>query len=124
LSKELLLLADVLAREKNVDKEIVLGALELALASAAKKRFSEDVDIRASVDRVSGEFTFFRRWIVVNDRDIEMPEREYKLHEAQEIKPDSVVGEYIEEPIEGFEVGRIGAQAAKQVILRRVSSAE
>jgi len=124
LSKELLLLADVLAREKNVEKEIVLGALELALASAAKKRFNEDVDIRASVDRVSGEFTFFRRWIVVNDRDIELPEREYKLHEAVEIKPDSVVGDYIEEPIEGFEIGRIGAQAAKQVILQKIRDAE
>lgn len=124
MSKELLLLADVLAREKNVDKEIVLGALELALASAAKKRFSEDVDIRASVDRLSGEFTFFRRWIVVNDRDIELPEREYKLHEAVEIKPDSVVGDYIEEPIEGFEIGRIGAQAAKQVILQKIRDAE
>lgn len=124
MSKELLLLADVLAREKNVEKEIVLGALELALASAAKKRFNEDVDIRASVDRVSGEFTFFRRWIVVNDRDIELPEREYKLHEAVEIKPDSVVGDYIEEPIEGFEIGRIGAQAAKQVILQKIRDAE
>jgi len=124
LSKELLLLADVLAREKNVDKEIVLGALELALASAAKKRFSEDVDIRASVDRVTGEFTFFRRWIVVNDRDIEVPAREYKLHEAVEIKPDSKVGDYIEEPIEGFEIGRIGAQAAKQVILQKIRDAE
>ena len=110
--------------KKNVDKEIVLGALELALASAAKKRFNEDVDIRASVDRVSGEFTFFRRWVVVNDRDIELPEREYKLHEAIEIKPDSVVGEYIEESIEGFEVGRIGAQAAKQVILQKIRDAE
>ncbi len=124
MSKELLLLADVLAREKNVDKEIVLGALELALASAAKKRFSEDVDIRASVDRATGEFTFFRRWIVVNDRDIEVPAKEYKLHEAQEIKPDSKVGDYIEEPIEGFEVGRIGAQAAKQVILQKIRDAE
>lgn len=124
MSKELLLLADVLAREKNVDKEIVLGALELALASAAKKRFSEDVDIRASVDRISGEFTFFRRWIVVNDRDIETPAKEYKLHEAQEIKADSKVGDYIEEPIEGFEVGRIGAQAAKQVILQKIRDAE
>ena len=124
MSKELLLLADVLAREKNVDKEIVLGALELALASAAKKRFSEDVDIRASVDRVTGEFTFFRRWIVVNDRDIEVPAREYKLHEAVEIKPDSKVGDYIEEPIEGFEIGRIGAQAAKQVILQKIRDAE
>ncbi len=124
MSKELLLLADVLAREKNVDKEIVLGALELALASAAKKRFSEDVDIRASVDRDSGEFTFFRRWIVVNDRDIEVPAREYKLHEAEEIKEGSKVGDYIEEPIEGFEIGRIGAQAAKQVILQKIRDAE
>ncbi len=124
MSKELLLLADVLAREKNVDKEIVLGALELALASAAKKRFSEDVDIRASVDRASGEFTFFRRWIVVNDRDIETPAREYKLHEAQELKADSQVGEFVEEPIEGFEIGRIGAQAAKQVILQKIRDAE
>ena len=124
MSKDLLLLADVLAREKNVDKEIVLGALELALASAAKKRFSEDVDIRASVDRDSGEFTFFRRWIVVNDRDIEVPAREYKLHEAEEIKEDSKVGDYIEEPIEGFEIGRIGAQAAKQVILQKIRDAE
>ncbi len=124
MSKELLLLADVLAREKNVEKEIVLGALELALASAAKKRFSEDVDIRASVDRVTGEFSFFRRWVVVNDRDIEVPEREYKLHEAQEINPESQVGEYIEEPIEGFEIGRIGAQAAKQVILQKIRDAE
>ncbi len=124
MSKELLLLADVLAREKNVEKEIVLGALELALASAAKKRFNEDVDIRASVDRVTGEFSFFRRWIVVNDRDIEVPAREYKLHEAQEINPDSQVGEYIEEPIEGFEIGRIGAQAAKQVILQKIRDAE
>ena len=124
MSKELLLLADVLAREKNVDKEIVLGALELALASAAKKRFNDDVDIRASVDRLSGEFTFFRRWIVVNDRDIELPEREYKLHEAVEIKADSVVGDYIGEPIEGFEIGRIGAQAAKQVILQKIRDAE
>ena len=124
MSKELLLLADVLAREKNVDKEIVLGALELALASAAKKRFSEDVDIRASVDRESGEFSFFRRWVVVNDRDIEVPAREYKLHEAQEIKADSQVGDFIEEPIEGFEIGRIGAQAAKQVILQKIRDAE
>lgn len=124
MSKELLLLADVLAREKNVDKEIVLGALELALASAAKKRFSEDIDIRAAVDRATGEFTFFRRWIVVADRDIEVPEREYKLHEAQEISPDYEVGDYVEEPIEGFEVGRIGAQAAKQVILQKIRDAE
>ena len=124
MSRELLLLVDALAREKNVDKNIVIGALELALASATKKRFSEDVDIRASMDPTTGEFSFFRRWQVVNDLDIEVPAREYKLHEAQEINPDAKVGEYIEEPIEGVEMGRIGAQTAKQVILQKIRDAE
>src|SRR5512140_1421523 len=106
MSRELLLLVDALAREKNVDKNIVIGALELALASATKKRFSDDVDIRASMDPTTGEVSFFRRWQVVNDLDIEVPAREYKLHEAQEINPDAKVGEYIEESIEGVEMGR------------------
>jgi N utilization substance protein A len=124
MSRELLLLVDALAREKNVDKNIVIGALELALASATKKRFNEDVDIRTSVDPVTGEFSFFRRWLVVNDPDIEVPAREYKLHEALEINPDIKVGEYIEEPVEGVEMGRIGAQTAKQVILQKIRDAE
>ena len=125
MSREILLLVDALAREKNVDKEIVFGALELALASAAKKRFTEeDVDVRASVDRATGEFSFFRRWQVVNDQEIEVPSRQYKLHEAQEIDPKYQVGEYIEEPLPGLEVGRIGAQTAKQVILQKIRDAE
>jgi N utilization substance protein A len=124
MSREVLLLVDALAREKNVEKEIVFGALELALASATKKRFSEDVDVRAAVDRTTGAFSFFRRWEVVNDRDIETPSRQYKLHEAKEIDPESEVGQFIEEPIEGIEVGRIGAQTAKQVILQKIRDAE
>ena len=124
MSRELLLLVDALAREKNVDKNIVISALELALASATKKRFNEDVDIRASVDPVTGEFSFFRLWQFVNDPDIEVPAREYKLHEALEINPDIKVGEYIEEPVEGVEMGRIGAQTAKQVILQKIRDAE
>ena len=124
MNKEILLLVDVLAREKNVDKEIVFGALELALASASKKKFSEDVEIRAAVDRETGEFTFFRRWLVVPDVEIETPSREYKLHEAVEEKADSKVGDYIEEPLHGFDPGRIGAQTAKQVIVQRIRDAE
>ncbi len=124
MSREILLLVDALGREKNVDKEIVFGALELALASAAKKRFNEDVEVRASVDRATGEFSFFRRWQVVNDQEIEVPSRQYKLHEAQEIDPQYQVGEYIEEPLPGLEVGRIGAQTAKQVILQKIRDAE
>ena len=124
MSRELLLLVDALAREKNVDKNIVIGALELALASATKKRFNEDVDIRASMDPVTGEFSFFRRWQVVNNPDIEVPAREYKLHEALEINPELKVGDFIEEPVEGVEMGRIGAQTAKQVILQKIRDAE
>ena len=67
MSREVLMLAEALAREKNVDREIVFEALELALASATKKRYSEDVDIRVSIDRDSGEYETFRRWLVVPD---------------------------------------------------------
>jgi N utilization substance protein A len=124
MNREILLLVDALAREKNVDKEIVFVALEMALASATKKKFHEDVEIRAEVSRDTGEFLFFRRWEVVPDIEIETPSRQYKLHEAVEEKPDSKVGDFIEQALEGFEVGRIGAQTAKQVILQRIRDAE
>ena len=124
MSREILLLVDALAREKNVDKETVFGALELALASATKKKFQEDVDVRASVDRATGDFSFFRRWQVVPDEEFEVPSRQYMLHEAREEKPDIQLGDYLEEPLSGMEVGRIGAQTAKQVILQKIRDAE
>src|SRR5687768_2171557 len=124
MSREILLLVDALSREKNVDKETVFGALELALASATKKRFSEDVDIRAHVDRTTGDFSFFRRWQVVPEEEFEVPSRQYMLHEAREEKPEMQMGEYLEEPLSGLEVGRIGAQTAKQVILQKIRDAE
>jgi N utilization substance protein A len=124
MSREILLLVDALAREKNVDKETVFGALELALASATKKKFQEDVEVRASVDRATGDFSFFRRWQVVPDEEFEVPSRQYMLHEAREEKPDIQLGEYLEEPLSGMEVGRIGAQTAKQVILQKIRDAE
>src|SRR5215207_6306051 len=101
MSRELLLLVDALAREKNVDKDTVFGALELALASATKKRFQEDVEVRAAVDRATGDFSFFRRWQVVSNDEFEVPSRQYMLHEAQEEKPDIQMGEYLEEPLSG-----------------------
>jgi transcription termination/antitermination protein NusA len=124
MSREILLLVDALSREKNVDKDIVFGALELALASATKKRFQEDIEVRASVDRVTGDFSFFRRWLVVTDDEFEVPSRQYMLHEAQEIKPDAQLGDFIEEPMGDLEIGRIGAQTAKQVILQKIRDAE
>ena len=125
MSREVLLLVDALAREKNVDKDIVYGALEAALASATKKRFEEDVDIRVSIDRDTGEHETFRRWLVVPDEaGLQEADKEILLFEAREQDPAVEVGDYIEEQIESVEFGRIGAQAAKQVILQKIRDAE
>ncbi|MEW9897922.1 transcription termination factor NusA [Chitinivorax sp. PXF-14] len=125
MSREMLLLVDALAREKNVDKDIVFGALELALASATKKRFSEeDVDVRVSIDRNSGSYDSFRRWHVVADADWLSEGREIGLTESRKQKSDAEVGDVLEEPLEPVEFGRIGAQTAKQVILQRIRDAE
>ncbi|MBU1663876.1 MAG: transcription termination factor NusA [Gammaproteobacteria bacterium] len=125
MSREVLMLADVLAREKNVEPEVVFGALEAALAHATKKRYLDDVDIRVEIDRRTGEYQAFRCWEVLPDEaGLEFPDRQYLLFEAQEIKPDIEVGEFIEESVEAVDFGRIGAQAAKQVILQRIRDAE
>ncbi|MDA8383948.1 MAG: transcription termination factor NusA [Betaproteobacteria bacterium] len=124
MSREVLLLADALAREKNVDKDIVFAALEQALASATKKRFHEDVDVRVSVDRQSGSFSAFRRWAVVEDDTIENPSAQIALSEARRDNPEVEVGEYLEESLPPVEFGRIGAQTAKQVILQKIRDAE
>ena len=124
MSRELLLLVDALAREKNVDKDIVFGALELALASATKKRFDEEVDVRVSIDRNSGDYESFRRWEVVSEEDFYDPAYQVVLDRAQAQNPDPQLGDFIEEELEPIEFGRIGAQAAKQVILQRVRDAE
>ncbi|KWR88830.1 transcription termination factor NusA [Cupriavidus sp. IDO] len=125
MSREVLLLVDALAREKNVDKDVVFGALEAALASATKKRFEEDVDIRVAIDRETGEHETFRRWLVVPDEQgLQEPDKQILLFEAREDNPSLELDDYVEEQIESVEFGRIGAQAAKQVILQRIRDAE
>jgi N utilization substance protein A len=125
MSREILLLVDALAREKNVARDVVFGALESALASAMKKRFKEDADIRVSIDRESGSHEGFRRWLVVPDEaGLQEPDKQEMYSDAREIVPNIQVGEYIEEPLEPIEFGRIGAQAAKQAILQKIRDAE
>src|SRR6201986_5034244 len=125
MSREVLMLVDALAREKNVDKDVVYAALEAALASASKKLFEEDADIRVQIDRESGEHETFRRWKVVPDEaGLQEPDQEILLFEAREQQPNIQLDEYIEEPVPSIEFGRIGAQAAKQVILQKVRDAE
>ena len=124
MSREMLLLVDALAREKNVSKDIVFGALELALASATKKRIHDEADVRVSVDRETGEFETFRRWQVVPDNEYVNEFLEVPLSEAQKDDPEVEPGDSLEEPLEPIDFGRIGAQAAKQVILQKIRDAE
>ena len=122
MSREILLLVDALAHEKNVSKEVIFTALELALASATKKKHHDDADVRVSIDRESGEYATFRRWQYV-DYDL-LENSAYQIDEESDHAKGLNIGEYYEEPLESIEFGRIGAQAAKQVILQKVREAE
>jgi N utilization substance protein A len=122
MSREIFLLVDALAHEKNVDKEVIFTALELALASATKKKHHDDADVRVEIDRETGDYRTFRRWQYV-EYDL-LENSAYQLDEEDERSKDLSIGDYYEEPLENIEFGRIGAQAAKQVILQKVREAE
>ena len=125
MNRELLMLVDAIAREKNVERDVVLGAVEAALAQATKKLYQGEVDIRVAIDRDTGEYETFRRWRVVPDEaGLQMPDQEILLFEAREQVPDIEIDDYIEEPVESLPIGRIGAMAAKQVILQKIRDAE
>lgn len=125
MSREILLLVDALASEKNVSKDVVFSALEMALASATKKKFTDDeMDVRVEIDRHSGQYQTFRRWLVVEDELLESESKEIGVIDARERDPRIEMGAFIEEPMEAVEFGRIGAQTAKQVILQRIRDAE
>jgi N utilization substance protein A len=125
MNRELLMLVDAISREKSVGRDVVFGAVEAALASASKKLHGGEVDIRVSIDRETGEYETFRRWHVVpNEAGLQNADAEILLFEAQEQIGDIEVDDYIEEPVESVSIGRIGAQAAKQVILQKIRDAE
>jgi N utilization substance protein A len=108
-----------------VERDVVFGAVESALAQATKKLYSGEVDIRVALDRDTGNYETFRRWHVVPDEaGLQLPDQEILLFEAKEQIPDIEVDEYIEETIESLPIGRIGAMAAKQVILQKIRDAE
>jgi len=126
MSREILLLVDALAREKNVPKDVVFDALELALATATKKLFAEeDVDIRVAVDRETGEYDAFRRWLVVPDEaGLQEPGHQIILSDAREQLADIELEEHIEEQLPRQDLGRRFAQDTKQVILQKIRDAE
>jgi len=127
MNKEILLVVDAVSNEKDVDKEVIFEAIEAALASATRKKHGGDIDVRVAIDRETGDYETFRRWLVVDDSDtavLENPKAEITLSAARESNPDIQPGEYIEEPMESIEFGRIAAQTAKQVIVQKVREAE
>ena len=125
MNRELLMLVEAISREKNVERDVVFGAVESALAQATKKLYEGDVDIRVAIDRDTGSYETFRRWHVVpDDAGLQLPDQEILLFEAREQIGDIDVDDYIEESVESVPIGRIGAMAAKQVILQKIRDAE
>jgi N utilization substance protein A len=125
MNREMLMLIDAISREKNVERDVVLGAVELALASATKKLYKGDVDIRVAMDPDTGAYETFRRWLVVPDEaGLQNPDAEELLTDAREELADIEEGDFIEKPVESVPIGRIGAMAAKQVILQKIRDAE
>jgi N utilization substance protein A len=139
MSKEILLVVDAVSHEKSVEKDIIFEAIELALASATRKKNGGDIEVRVAIDRATGDYATFRRWEVISpevdlneetedeeeyEEFVFHTERQVWLDDAQEQQPGIQAGEFIEEPMESVEFGRIAAQAAKQVIVQKVREAE
>ncbi len=125
MSKEILQVVDSVSHEKGVPPEIIFEALEIALATATKKRYSDEADVRVSIDRATGDYKTYRRWTVLGEEDlVENPEAEILLEKAQERDESLRPGDVIEEEVESVEFGRIAAQTAKQVIVQKVREAE
>ncbi|MCF6300887.1 MAG: transcription termination factor NusA [Proteobacteria bacterium] len=124
MSKEILYVAEALSNEKGVSQEVIFEAIELALASATRKKNFKDMDVRVVIDRETGLYDSFRRWTVVEEEEFESEDRQLLLDEAQKTDPELEIGDVIEEEMESVEFGRIAAQTAKQVILQKVREAE
>lgn len=125
-NKEILMVVEAVSNEKGLDRETIFCAIEAALATASKKLSGMDINVRVEIDRVTGDYKTFRTWEVFDDdsEEFEDPDTQIKLSFAQKKNPDIKVGEFIEEPMEQAEFGRIAAQAAKQVIVQKVRDAE
>ena len=127
MNKEILLVVDAVSNEKGVEKEIIFQAIEAALASATRKKHGGEIEVRVAIDRATGDYETFRRWLVVDDSEtqvLENPLAEITLSAARADQPDIAVGDYVEDEIESIGFGRIAAQTAKQVIVQKVREAE
>lgn len=125
MSKEILLVVESVSNEKGVPNDIIFEALELALATATKKRYEEEVEIRVQIDQETGDYDTFRRWLIIEDDEpMEFPAAQMTVSAAQIDEPEKQVGDFVEEQVESVAFGRIAAQTAKQVIVQKVREAE
>ena len=126
MNKEILLVVEAVSNEKGVEKDVIFEAIELALAAATKKRYEdeENADIFVKIDRTTGGYETFRRWMIVDNESVPALGTDLTFQEAEEISPDLKPGDEYIEDIESVPFGRIGAQAAKQIIVQKVREAE
>jgi len=124
MNKEILLVAEAVSNEKEVPKEVIFEAIEVALATATKKRYEEEADIRVVIDRATGDYETFRRWLVVSNDAVPALGTELTMQEAEEIDSALQPDDIHEEQVESVKFGRIAAQTAKQVIVQKVREAE
>lgn len=122
MNKEILAVVEAVSNEKAIRREKIFEALESALATATKKKYEQEIDVRVCIDRKTGDFDTFRRWMVVNE--VTQPTREITLEAAQFENPSIELGSYIEDRIESVTFDRITTQTAKQVIVQKVREAE
>ncbi|MBZ9664402.1 MULTISPECIES: transcription termination factor NusA [Pseudomonas] len=124
MSKEVLLVVESVSNEKGVPAGVIFEALELALATATKKRFEDEVDLRVSINRQNGSYETFRRWTVVDESEFEDPAYQVTEDMPQAVEANAKIGAVLEEKVDSIEFGRIAAQTAKQVIVQKVREAE
>jgi N utilization substance protein A len=126
MSKEILMVVDAVSNEKGVEKDIIFEAIEAALASASRRKHGEDIEVRVTIDRETGDYDTFRRWLVFEDEstELETPDRELRMIDAVDVDEAAEPGGYVEVPMESVDFGRIAAQTAKQVIVQKVREAE
>ena len=117
MNKEILLVVDAVSNEKAVPREKIFQALETALATATKKKYEGEIEVRVEIDRKTGDYDTYRRWVVVADQaSMENPYGEITLEAAQIEQPDIQIGDYVEDQIDSVTFDRITTQTAKQVI--------
>jgi NusA N-terminal domain. len=126
MAAEIIKVVDAVSEAKDVDREVLFEAIENAIESATKKKYADTMDVKVTIDRETGDYKTYRRWMVFADdsRELEDPDIELRMIDAVDVDKNANPGEFVHEEIESVDFGRIGAQIAKQVIVQKVREAE